>query len=101
MKISGRIDERARELAFIAPETAPEAIGQRLDLVERALGALETVCVPLALEVERAAVAIDTGMFREPPPDPPVLVYVESTLPAHLVVRPTVAQPPRAIRGAL
>jgi hypothetical protein len=51
--------------------------------------------------VERASVSPETGLFREPPPDPPVVVFVATELPEEVVISPTVAATPAPIRGSL
>ena len=101
MKLKGRIDERGLTCVFSSPETAPAEIGARLDRVERGLAALERVCLPLALEVERASLDSETGMVREPPPEPPVVWFVAPELPEYVLISPTVAVAPAPVRGSL
>lgn len=109
MKLHGRIDERGLTHALVGPETAPEELERRLELVEEVLVALSVVCRPIALEVERAHLSPETGLVVEPPPEPAVVVLAE---PAALRdgVEPTVADvrdfhgvsmEPAGVRGAL
>lgn len=89
MKSSGRIDERGQSEVWVAPPTDLDHPEARLDLVERALTAIERVCSPLAIEVERAG-------------DEPLFLLVEAAqIPAHVAVLSTFAEAPRPLRRAL
>lgn len=98
MKIAGTIDEQGWRSRFTAEPTAIADVGARAALVEAALGAIELLSVPLAIELERGVISSESGKFIEMLPP---VIFVEPKIPAGIVVSATIDAAPVQHQRAL